>query len=278
MRCSIAVVTFNGWPHTYDCLCAIERELAPGIDLVVVDNASSDGTPERIRSAFPSVRLIQSGSNLGFAAGANLAIRESQGEIVLLLNSDVVIEPGFVDAMLAPFEQSSAIGGAAAYRRAALDDVGLFSDAFFMYLEDVDLAWRLRLRGWETVLAVDAVAAHAVSASAGEGSAFKRRLLARNRVWTIIRCLPDWMLLRSGWRIARYDGLVLLSAPVRRDLASATGRVAALNGIRTRLAERRSIQARSTVSRADIERWLRPEPSAAELVRIRRRVRALAGE
>src|SRR5690606_30776902 len=58
-------------------------------------------------------------------------------------------------AVPAPVFGASA--GAAAYRRAALEDVGCFPEQFFMYLEDVDLAWRLRLRGWEAVHAPGAV-------------------------------------------------------------------------------------------------------------------------
>jgi len=326
VSCSIIVVTFNGWQHTQVCLRAIERELPPGFEVIVVDNASTDGTACRIREQFPSLKLVQSDCNLGFAAGVNLAITQSESDVVLLLNSDAVIEPGFVSNMLEPFERSSTIGavagtlvfqrrpdivasagievfrnglaldfgvgwrrsdltdrpvfgasgGAVAYRRAALNDVGLFPEAFFMYLEDVDLAWRLRLRGWGTMLAANAVAAHAVSASSGEGSPFKRRLLARNRIWTLIRCIPRSVLMRHSRRIARYDGLVLASAPMRRDGASARGRIEALCALRARLAERQLIQARTTVSIAEIERWLRPEPTTSELLRIRKRARELA--
>jgi GT2 family glycosyltransferase len=326
MRCSIIVVTYNGWQHTHDCLCAIERDLPPDASVIVVDNASTDGTPDRIRAQFPTVQPIENERNLGFAAGANLGIARSEGDVVVLLNSDVVIEPGFIAEILAPFARSSRIGavagtlvyqrrpdivasagidvfrnglaldygagrrrsdltdqpvfgasgGAVAYRRTALNDVGLFPEAFFMYLEDVDLAWRLRLRGWKTMLAANAVAAHAVSASSGEGSSFKRRLLARNRIWTLIRCFPRGLSLRYGWRVARYDGLVLASAPFRRDGASFGGRIEALGGVRARLAERRLIQSRTTVTHAEIEKWLRPEPTASELLRLRKRSRELA--
>lgn len=319
-------MTFNGWQHTQACLRSVERDLVPGVEVVVLDNASTDGTPERIRAQFPTFRLIENERNLGFAAGANLVIEQGEGEIIVLLNSDVEIAPGFLASILAPFERSNAIGavaatlvyrrrpdivasagievfrnglaldygvgrrrsdmtdqpifgvsgGAAAYRRAALTDVGSFPEAFFMYLEDVDLAWRLRLRGWDAALAADAVATHAVSASAGEGSPFKRRLLARNRIWTLIRCMPRRFLIRNGWRIAAYDGLVTLSAPFRHDGDSVRGRIEALGAVGARLAERRVIQSRITASLDDIAKWLRPDPSATELLRLRRRSRELA--
>ena len=80
---------------------------------------------------------------------------------------------------------SGASAGAAVYRREALDDVGLFDPAFFMYLEDADLAWRLRLRRWATLAVPDALVRHAVSATAGYGSPRKAYYLARNRWWCI---------------------------------------------------------------------------------------------
>lgn len=159
--------------------------------------------------------------------------------------------------------------GAAAYRRAALEDVGLFSESFFMYLEDVDLAWRLRLRGWRTWQAAGAVVRHAYSASAVEGSAFKRRLLARNRVWLLARCAPRRMLARHGWRVLRYDLLALGYSLATRDWAAATGRAAALGGLPARWRERRTIQTHATAKWPEIERWLRPEPAPREVLRLR---------
>ena len=327
MRCSIVIVTYNGWPHVRRCLEAIESELSVDVDVTVIDNASTAGVPQGIRARFPWVRLIESPSNLGFAAGCNLGIRNTSSQFVLLLNSDVVVQPGFVREMLAPFSDAprlgataaamvfqsnpnivasagieifrnglsldrdlgrpqvnlidrrsvfGASGGAAAYRREALDDVGLFSEAYFMYLEDVDLAWRLRLAGWDAVLAANAIAEHASSASSGEGSPFKRRLLARNRIWMISRCVPSWLLVRTWWRIALYDSLVIGSSPLRRDASSVRGRIDALNGIGSRISERRQIQARTVAKREEIAQWVLAEPSVREVLRLRQLSRDLA--
>lgn len=76
-----------------------------------------------------------------------------------------------------------ASGGAALYRRAMLDAIGLLDERFFAYLEDVDLAWRAQRAGWRCVFAPDALVRHVTSATAGEGSAYKKRLLGRNKVW-----------------------------------------------------------------------------------------------
>ncbi len=72
------------------------------------------------------------------------------------------------DLPAGPVPIFGASGGAACYRRAALDDVGLLDEQFFAYLEDADLAWRLRLRGWETWLAPRARIRHIYSATSGQ--------------------------------------------------------------------------------------------------------------
>ena len=99
------------------------------------------------------------------------------------------VEPG-----RAPYPIFGPSAGAALYRREALDDVGLFDPAFFMYLEDADLAWRLRLRRWATLTVPDALVRHAVSATAGYGSPRKAYYLARNRWWCILKNMPTTLL------------------------------------------------------------------------------------
>ncbi len=170
-----------------------------------------------------------------------------------------------------------ASAGAAAYRRAALDDAGLFPESFFMYLEDVDLAWRLRIRGWDTVHAPGAVVRHDYSASAVEGSARKRFLLARNRLWVIARCVPVSLLRRHWWRIVRYDAQVFGYGIARLDRAAARGRIAGLLGLPARMAERKGIQSSVTVSNSELSLWLRPALTGAELLGLRHLSAELAG-
>ncbi|MSQ23636.1 MAG: glycosyltransferase [Chloroflexi bacterium] len=105
-----------------------------------------------------------------------------------------------------PREIFGACAGAALYRRTMLDDIGLFAEEFFAYLEDVDLAWRARLRGWRSVFTPAAVVRHVHSATLGDASPRKRFLLARNSIWTIGRCLPNLdvpsVLLMAGYELA----------------------------------------------------------------------------
>ncbi|MEZ4570348.1 MAG: hypothetical protein R2849_08475 [Thermomicrobiales bacterium] len=94
-----------------------------------------------------------------------------------------------------------------------------------MYLEDVDLAFRLQLAGWDAVWQPAAVATHAYSASAVEGSSFKRRLIARNRIWTLIAA--SGAVRRDGLSIAAYDAMAF-GYGVIFDRPSAAGRASAL--------------------------------------------------
>jgi GT2 family glycosyltransferase len=159
----------------------------------------------------------------------------------------------------APAEVFGASAGAALYRRAMLDELGGFDARFFMYLEDVDLAWRARLAGWRATYAPGAVVRHAHSASAREGSPFKNWHLGRNKVWTIAKCYPTPGLARYLPAVVLYD---LASLPytiaTRRDLSPLRGRLAALRRLRPILDDRRRLQARYPDGWARTRDWLEP--------------------
>jgi GT2 family glycosyltransferase len=93
---SIIIVSWNAKRFLLGCLDALEAQKKNGLSLetIVVDNASSDGTPEAVAQQFPGVRLIQSGANLGFAKGNNIGIQHARGKYLCLINSDVVVLPG----------------------------------------------------------------------------------------------------------------------------------------------------------------------------------------
>lgn len=97
---SAVIVTYNSGIHILGCLDSLQGKSA---EIVVVDNASSDGTADLVRTRYPSVKLISSESNLGFAAAANLGARQASGNVILFLNPDVVcLDPlGPLEAALA---------------------------------------------------------------------------------------------------------------------------------------------------------------------------------
>jgi GT2 family glycosyltransferase len=96
MKLGVVVLNWNGKDVTPRCLDSISGSACPADQVVVVDNASSDGSAELVRSAYPHVAMIVNDSNLGFAEGSNVGIRfllECGFDLILLLNNDAVLDP-----------------------------------------------------------------------------------------------------------------------------------------------------------------------------------------
>jgi GT2 family glycosyltransferase len=139
-----------------------------------------------------------------------------------------------------PVEVFGPCAGAALYRRAMLDEVGLFDDDFFAYLEDVDLAWRARQAGWRCLYVPAARVLHRHSATGVEGSPFKSYLLGRNKVWLIVKNYPFAPLWPYVPLLFLYDLAAVLYALVsRRDVTALRGRLAGLIGARRMWRQRR---------------------------------------
>lgn len=98
---SIVVVSFNTREMTLDCLRSVYAETRTPFELIVVDNASSDGSAEAIAAEFPEAKLLAEGDNHGFAKANNIAARHATGEYLLLLNPDTVVLDGAIDKLLA---------------------------------------------------------------------------------------------------------------------------------------------------------------------------------
>lgn len=111
LELSIIVVTYNSRRHVRDCLESIQRT-AGSIDheVIIVDNASQDGTPDIIRTEFPKVHLVANSKNLGFACANNQGISQSQGRYVLLLNPDAIVLPKTLTILLNEMNQSPETG------------------------------------------------------------------------------------------------------------------------------------------------------------------------
>lgn len=140
-----------------------------------------------------------------------------------------------------PIEVFGPSGAAAVYRREMLDQVGLFDDEFFIYYEDVDLAWRAQWAGWRCLYVPQAIVLHAHSATTQRGSPFKRRLLSRNKWWTIAKNYPFDRLWPYVPMMLAIDLGALLSSLVReRNLSAVRGRWEALRGWR-RMWRRRAV-------------------------------------
>lgn len=108
---SVLIVSYNS-RHLLDTLLdGLARELAPlQAEVVLVDNASHDGSADHVAARHPWVRLVRSEHNLGFAAGNNLAARHAQGRVLLMLNPDALPEPGAIARGLVRLQRDARVG------------------------------------------------------------------------------------------------------------------------------------------------------------------------
>jgi hypothetical protein len=98
---SIVIVSYNTVDHLRACLASLRRSTdLPATEVFVVDNASSDGSADMVAHEFPEVRLIRSPINGGYAHANNLALRETRGRAVMLLNPDTEVGPNDVSVLL----------------------------------------------------------------------------------------------------------------------------------------------------------------------------------
>lgn len=209
-RTSIIIVTYNSARTIRACLDSIFSATRTPIELIVVDNASTDTTRAVLAEYRDRITALFNSENAGFSRGCNQGIRASTGEYVVLLNPDTVVTAGWLERMLAHIspgvgavgpvsdyvaglqkcqlylpadrpatmtlpeladllggvnrrqavETRLLIGFCLAAPRKVLDEVGLLDEDLFLGNDDLDLSWRLRLRGYRLLVATDAFVHH----------------------------------------------------------------------------------------------------------------------
>jgi len=116
MDISIIIVNWNTPDLTLQCLESLFANApAAALEVFVVDNASTDDSLDRIRAAFPQVKLLANPTNLGFGVANNVAMRQAQGRYVHLINSDVIILPGAIQALYDYMEAHLTAGASGSY-------------------------------------------------------------------------------------------------------------------------------------------------------------------
>jgi N-acetylglucosaminyl-diphospho-decaprenol L-rhamnosyltransferase len=251
---AIAIVSYNVRELLGRCLDSVLAQVGPHDDVVVVDNASEDGSAEYVRAAYPRVRVIDNRHNLGFGAANNQAIRATSASLVMLVNPDCEVRPGSLAALaqfMAAHPRAAVAGGRLRYpdgafqhsafrfptlaqvfldlfplnwrltesrlngryprdwddrtiqidhplgafmavRRAAIDEVGLFDERYFMYAEEVDWCYRFKRAGWEVWHCPDALAIHHGGRSTRQRAGAMFVQLHRSRLRFFSRHYPWW--------------------------------------------------------------------------------------
>jgi len=111
---SVVIPTFNTAPMTLRCCRAVLASMPLSTEVIVADDGSSDGTAELLGREVPGVMVVQLEANRGFAPAANRGAGAAQGRVILLLNSDTVVEEGSLAAIVAAFDSDPTLGVAGA--------------------------------------------------------------------------------------------------------------------------------------------------------------------
>jgi GT2 family glycosyltransferase len=181
-------------------------------ETIVVDNASTDGTPDAVRSAYPMIHLLRQGYNAG-PVSKNAALRGARGRFVVFLDDDSFPSAGSVTRMMQHFDANPALGAAVfavtlpdgsrecsaypnvfigcgtGFRKRALEQVGGLPDDFFMQAEEYDLSLRLLAAGWD-VRGFDDIHVTHLKTPTARASARTMMLDVRNNLVLITRYFP----------------------------------------------------------------------------------------
>jgi N-acetylglucosaminyl-diphospho-decaprenol L-rhamnosyltransferase len=261
-RWAAVVINYNTSALVVEAVRSILADTSAGtVELVVVDNGSTDDSIAALDKALPDVRVVLAPGNVGYARAANLGIAATRAPIVAVCNADVTFVPGAAATLVERLDQESDLGACGPriraldgndypsarqnpsafvatghgllglwwptnpftrryreldadpskprdvdwvsgatifFRRDALDAVGGWDERYFMYMEDIDLCWRLRRAGWRVAYEPGAVVVHVQGAST---SRMPYRMLAEHH--------------RSAWRFARrrYTGVRAVLLP-----------------------------------------------------------------
>lgn len=110
---SIVIPNWNGARFLPVCLEALRQQTHPALEVLIVDNASSDGSQDLIQREYPWVKLIELPTNTGFTGACNTGMRAATGEIVALLNNDTEVDPGWATAVVDAFARHPEVGSVA---------------------------------------------------------------------------------------------------------------------------------------------------------------------
>ncbi len=258
---SVIIPNWNGRKLLGACLDSLRRQTQTGLEVIVVENGSVDGSSQFIKENYPEVRLLEQEVNLGFAGGVNRGIRQARGQRIGLLNNDAVVEPNWAEEMIRGLKEAdiiqskilqsddhtkidttgdfmskwglpyprgrnqtdnsepktispifSACGGSVVYRRRVFETVGLFDEAFFAYLEDVDLSFRARLAGFKVAINPLAITYHHVGATAKQMGSFPRYHYIKNSFYLFYKNFPASVFIRTLPRFCLVQMLMFVSA------------------------------------------------------------------
>lgn len=239
---SVVIVNYNGAQYVEQCVDAVCADGFPSKEVYIVDNCSTDRSGiilDSIEQSHPSVQILRSPINLGYAGGINLGAQLSQAPYIAVLNMDTVVTPGWLEPLVTcledrpevgaasplitlfhgqtinaagqdihltglgfnrwlgrersqvsplPFEVSGIHGGAFIIRKGILDKTGGLDQDGFLYHEDVNISWLMRIMGYTCFCVPNSVVHHDYRLSMYPEKLY---LLERNR-WAMLLAYLEW--------------------------------------------------------------------------------------
>ncbi len=318
---SFITVTYNGRKFLPILFDSLDKLTYSPVELIMVDNASTDDSVDFVRRNYPMVKIIQNPENYMFARGNNEGIRVARGEIICLINNDVRIDPGFLSRIVDQFmkipemaacqpkvldlndpqrfEYAGAAGGfvdrygypfmrgrlfftleedlgqyddlqeifwssGACFfiRRSVLDQVGLLDEDFHLHMEEIDLCWRMHLRGFRIFCIPDARVWHKGGGTMASTNPRKLFWNFRNNIFLLVKNLQLINLLRIMPARLVLDGIALARELVSGKLKNAGSIISAyfwiLTNLNTVFGKRREVQKARTENDSEIFRLVYP--------------------
>ena len=102
---SIIVLNYNAGELLLNCINSLKKSTYSNLEIIIVDNISSDGSQEKCKNKFPDIKLIQNKNNLGYCGGNNVGIRHASGEFIVILNPDTIVEPNWVNELISAYNE-----------------------------------------------------------------------------------------------------------------------------------------------------------------------------
>ncbi|MFQ5561793.1 MAG: glycosyltransferase family 2 protein [Nitrospinota bacterium] len=242
---SVVILTWNRCCDLSETLREVEKSTYSALEILVVDNCSTDGTAEMVKKQFPDVTFIALDENVGIA-GYNVGFKKAKGEYILVLDNDSFPEINSIKKMVGYFEEFPTLGVAAfdvknycekerqlefgpgqgetatgyngagaGIRRSCLDKAGALFEPFFLYMNEQDHALRVLQSGYGIRWFPDLVAFHKQSASS-RSSEKMAYFYTRNLLWMIWRNYPLFLMFRSTFLIFFFA--VLYSVKLRNKV------------------------------------------------------------
>jgi GT2 family glycosyltransferase len=106
---SVVILSYNSREDLIECIPSLMSQTYYNFEIIVVDNASADGSEEFIRTNYPEVKVVQTGKNLGYAAGNNAGFEVAEGEYIVVVNPDTVADPEWLSELIKPLENNCTV-------------------------------------------------------------------------------------------------------------------------------------------------------------------------